>query len=392
MDQFGALILLFNTLIVLGQNGRGFIKTNVILFDVIQSSNEPKSLIECCGFCTILDSCQGVTFKDNTCTAINNVIPNFRARFDEVAWIDAELYKRTKKLLIFSGSKAQTEVIDLGFESSHVLPSTIVMGIGDKISDTEAMICESKFDNVGNCQYFPIARNQEATMLEKVYSEPRLFARAIGIPKLEGLLVVGGEGSSTSEIITKTGSQTGPPAPVADLQSSCMVRINSSTIFMIGGSSDWKKTWYCHHIESDPKDWKWINGPELKVGRVTHACVVWHVDEKIVAAAIGGEGAIDAADGVEGLKSTEFLDIGTNEWLYGPNLDVPTVFPGTTEISYNGLNEIFLFGGQRDRTGEKMNRIYKLKCGDQNQLSTCHWFRMAQSLQLRRRNGIVIQI
>ena len=88
MDQFGALILLFNTLIVLGQNGRGFIKTNVILFDVIQSSNELKSLIECCGFCTILDSCQGVTFEDNTCTAINNVIPNFRARFDEVAWID----------------------------------------------------------------------------------------------------------------------------------------------------------------------------------------------------------------------------------------------------------------------------------------------------------------
>ena len=382
MDQIGALVLLLlNTLFVLGQNGRGFIKTNVILFDEIHSSNEPKTLIECCGFCGILDSCQGVTFDGNTCTAINNVIPNFRARYDEVAWIDAELFKQTKKLLIFSGSKDQTEVIDLAFESSHILPKTIRLGIGDKISDTQAMICDSMNDNAGNCQYFEISKHQEATILDGVYSEERAYARAIGIPKLEGLWIVGGEGSSTSEIITKTGTQPGPSAPIADLQSSCLVRINSSTVFMIGGSSAWRKTWYCHHIESeDSQKWHWINGPDLKDGRVQHACIVWHVNDKIVVAAIGGNG----------LKSTEFLDIENNEWLYGPSLDFHVKLPGTAEISYNNVYEIFLFGGNRHDT--KMTRIYKLKCGDQNQLSTCHWFRMAHKLQLARSMGIVIQI
>ena len=385
MDQIGALVLLLlNTLFVLGQNGRGFIKTNVILFDEIQSSNEPKTLIECCGFCAILDSCQGVTFAENTCTAINNVIPNFRARYDEVAWIDAELFKQTKKLLIFSGSNDQTEVIDLAFESSHILPKTIHLGIGDKISDTQAMICDATNDNAGNCQLFEIAKHQEAIMLNGVFSEERVHATAIGIPKLEGLWIVGGQGSSTSEIITKTGTQPGPPAPSPDLQNSCMVRINSSTVFMIGGSGDWKRTWYCHHIESeDPQDWHWITGPRLKDGRVHHGCIAWHVNDKIVVAAIGGDVL---------RSSTEFLEIGANEWQYGPNLDFPVNAPGTAEISYNNVNEIFLFGGTRMDTKDRLHRIYKLKCGDQNQLSTCHWFRMAQKLQLARSMGIVIQI
>ena len=328
MNLIWALILFLNILFVLGQNGRGFIKTNANLFDEIHSSNEPKTLIECCGHCGTFQTCQGVTFDGNTCTAINNVFPNFSARYDEVAWIDAELFKQTKKLLIFGGSKDQTEVINLAFKSSHILPMTTQMSksIGDKISDTQAMICDSMNDNAGNCQYFEISKHQEATILDGVYSEERAYARAIGIPKLEGLWIVGGEGSSTSEIITKTGTQPGPPAPIADLQSSCLVRINSSTVFMIGGSSAWRKTWYCHHIESeDSQNWHWINGPDLKDGRVQHACIVWHVNDKIVVAAIGGNG----------LKSTEFLDIENNEWLYGPSLDFHVKLPGTAEISYN---------------------------------------------------------
>ena len=154
MNLIWALILFLNILFVLGQNGRGFIKTNANLFDEIHSSNEPKTLIECCGHCGTFQTCKGVTFDGNTCTAINNVFPNFSARYDEVAWIDAELSKQTKKLLIFGGSKDQTEVIDLAFESSHILPKTIRLGIGDKISDTQAMICDSMNDNAGNCQYF----------------------------------------------------------------------------------------------------------------------------------------------------------------------------------------------------------------------------------------------
>ena len=87
------------------------------------------------------------------------------------------------------------------------------------------MICDATNDNAGNCQYFEIAKHQEATMLDGVFSEERVHATAIGIPKLEGLWIVGGQGSSTSEIITKTGTQPGPPAPSPDLQNSCMVRI-----------------------------------------------------------------------------------------------------------------------------------------------------------------------
>ena len=136
-------------------------------------------------------------------------------------------------------------------------------------------------------------------------------------------------------------------------------------------------------MAEDTQDWHLINGPRLNDGRVHHGCIAWHVNDKIVVAAIGGDVL---------RSSTEFLDIGTNEWQYGPHLDFPVNAPGTAEISYNNVNEIFLFGGTRMDTKDRLHRIYKLKCGDQNQLSTCHWFRMAQKLHLARSMGIVIQI
>ena len=386
MNLIWALILFLNILFVLGQNGRGFIKTNANLFDEIHSSNEPKTLIECCGHCGTFQTCQGVTFDGNTCTAINNVIPNFRARYDEVAWIDAELFKQTKKLLIFGGSKDQTEVINLAFKSSHILPMTTQMSksIGDKISDTQAMICDSMKDNAGNCQFFEIANPQEATMLDGVVSEDRTSALAIGIPELEGLWIVGGQSTRSTEIITKTGTQPGPQTPKQNIRRSCMVRINSTTYFMMGGArtSTKKNSWFCHMTAEDPQDWRWINGPDLQDQRESHGCISWHINDKVVPVVIGGTEK----------TSSEFLDLDTNEWYYGPSLDFVLEVPGIAEISNKNRNEIFLFGGKNGSNQETLNLIYKLKCDDQNQINTCHWFQMAQQLQINRKSGIVIQI
>ena len=126
MDIF--LVLSLCSLCIVSGNlqGKGFIKSTTLYFDEIQSSNQPKTLIECCGFCGTIDSCQGVKFDGKTCIAINNVLPNFRAVKENQAWLDFELFKKSQKVVLFSGSENATEIIDVSFESSHILPDTFL--------------------------------------------------------------------------------------------------------------------------------------------------------------------------------------------------------------------------------------------------------------------------
>ena len=384
MELFWALILSL-VFCVLGMQGRGFIKTNTILFDEIENTNHAKTLIECCGFCGLTPSCQGVKFNGVTCTAINNVVPNFRAKFDQIAWIDAELYKHTKKLIFFSGSTDKTEIIDLSFASSHILPKTYLGGLGGQISETQAILCPGKESK--ECRYFDIAKHQEFTLLPNIIGTPRYNSRAIGIPKLEGIWIIGGQHTDTSEIITKTSSQPGPPVPVMGLQSSCITEINSTTLMVIGGSAapNNQKTWFVD-IESDiPTNWRWIEGPELKAGRVGHACITWHVEDQVFALVFGGHG----------LASTEFLNLDTNQWFYGvEDLAFDILAPTLAEISDQdtGKKVIYLFGGYNEDANQAMDLIYKLKCGNQLQINTCHWFLTAQKLRVPRSFGIIIQI
>ena len=367
---------------------RGFIKTTTIYFNVIQSSSTPKSLIECCGYCGTIESCQGVKYEENNCTAINNILPNFRATTDHIAWIDMELYRNFQRVILFSGSKSETEIIDLSFGSSHLLTNTYAGAIGGKISDTETMMCEHY--NL-NCRYFETASHHKYTPLLKVVTEERISAAAIGLPEREGLWIIGGENKDTTEIVTKTGSEPGPPPPVFNTKKHCVVRINSTTIFSIGGTGPLQqaKTWFCHmKFDQPPQNWTWIEGPQLQSGRLEHACITWNIQDKIVVVVVGGYGRFDGI--TTPLKSTEFLEMDSNQWVYGP--DIALNLKLSSMISFGKQNELFLFGGRDVEAKAAVNTIQRLSCEDQNDLNTCQWITLPQKLQIPRSSGILIQL
>ena len=389
MDIFWLLLLCHLCIVSGNLQAKGFIKSTALYFDEIQSSNQPKTLVECCGFCGIIDSCQGVKFDGNTCIAINNVLPTFRAVKENHAWLDFELFKKSKKLVLFSGSKSQTEIIDLSFESSHILPDTFTGAIGDKISDTETMICD--VSNALSCRYFTPERHHEYTRLDQVLAVSRRKTAVIGLPEMEGLWIVGGENTDSTEIITKTGSQPGPPPPIPNTQKHCLVRINSTTIFSIGGVSQAKKTWFCHtELSVQPQDWKWIEGPQLQNSRKSHACAIWNIKSKKVVVVVGGYESIGGQ--TVGLTSTELLEMeSTNQWIYGPNLELKLRQSSAAQLFNGKQNEIFVFGGLEIGKG-RVNHIFRLSCQDQNLFNTCSWITLPQKLQIPRFSGIVLKL
>ena len=69
--------------------GNFYKKTPISCFEEIGSTTEAKTLIECCGFCSVTPNCQGVIYDKTTCTAIKEVMkwsPN-----GTMAWIDSSL-------------------------------------------------------------------------------------------------------------------------------------------------------------------------------------------------------------------------------------------------------------------------------------------------------------
>ena len=389
MENFWVLSLCSLCIVSGNLQGKGFIKSTTLYFDEIQSSNQPKTLIECCGFCGTIDSCQGVKFDGKTCIAINNVLPNFRAVKENQAWLDFELFKKSQKVVLFSGSESGTEVIDVSFESSYILPDTFQGALGDKISDTEAMICA--VSDALTCRYFRPERHHEFTTIHQDFATSRKKAAAIGLPEMQGLWIVGGENTDSTEIITKTGSQPGPPPPIPNTQKHCLVRINSTTIFSIGGVSQAKKTWFCHtELSVQPQDWKWIEGPQLQNSRKSHACAIWNIKSKKVVVVVGGYESIGGQ--TVGLTSTELLEMeSTNQWIYGPNLEFKLRQSSAAQLFNGKQNEIFVFGGLEIGKG-RVNHIFRLSCQDQNLFNTCSWITLPQKLQIPRFSGIVIKL
>jgi len=121
----------------------------------------------------------------------------------------------------------------------------------------------------------------------------------------------------------------------------CIVKIDSSTIFSIGGVGD---TFFYNFL-----DGKWTSGPYLNETRYDFSCgiLLWRnpesrKDEKVVVVAGGN-----------GLSSVELLFLNDlsdeSEWISGPEL--PTEIDHSTLIEYK--NSLILIGGNSEE-------VYKL--------------------------------
>ena len=221
----------------------------------------------------------------------------------------------------------ENEVIDLkhanskceSFISSDNL--TITSGAVGGIINGSPVICGGRNLNgyaEQNCTIFRKEGNTNFEMFEK-----RVAASSVVLNQTT-LWIVGGIDPTASmhnstEFITGESSVKGPSLPFF-IKNHCMVKINETAIYIIGGvlnislnDTAWikrlsNKTW----IINPEKDFQMTEGPELTVPRSGHSCGKFRTNGKFIIVVAGGYVSPIWLD------SVEFLDMSSSiGWKLG---------------------------------------------------------------------------
>jgi hypothetical protein len=135
----------------------------------------------------------------------------------------------------------------------------------------------------------------------------------------------------------------------------CLVKINSSTLMLIGGLTDnfeesiTGNTYFFNVLDNE-----WISGPTLQTPRVIHSCGILHWNNL----ESGEMEDIVVVAGEEDLSSVELLKLNVSEplnlrWEIGPNLPFQTY--GSPMIEYQG--SVIIVGGD-EQSGRR--HLYQL--------------------------------
>jgi hypothetical protein len=124
--------------------------------------------------------------------------------------------------------------------------------------------------------------------------------------------------TQSTEFVNLTGTTPGPDLPLK-VNKHCLVRLNETTVILIGGNLDQyiiSKATYYYNVGSKG----WISGPSLKMERKSHSCAVFksakhgHPDTVIVTGGVSAYGY--------SLASTEFLNVNNNSWTSGMKIEL----------------------------------------------------------------------
>ena len=75
---------------------QGFKKTSIACYDILESTQIAKTLIECCSFCMAKHSCHGVTYDGKTaCTLLTSVVTMSDGPTE--AWIIEQIISAERK-------------------------------------------------------------------------------------------------------------------------------------------------------------------------------------------------------------------------------------------------------------------------------------------------------
>ena len=108
----------------------------------------------------------------------------------------------------------------------------------------------------------------------------------------------------------------GPILPMGCIQQHCMIKLNESMIFIAGGYSAKNKT----YLVDISKDFTFIEGPLLKIGRHDLTCGTFKFNNKTIVIVSGG---IDNNRQIP-INSTELWDPTTQDgWVEGKIICVP---------------------------------------------------------------------
>jgi len=175
------------------------------------------------------------------------------------------------------------------------------------------------------------------------------------------------------EILAKDGwQQIENNLPVA-ISESCMVLLNSTTAFLIGGKQNKciysSNTYLFNTAANSPK---WFKGPKLNLDRKSHSCARIRKDSSSY------QFSIIVVGGYNGnyMTSVEMLDEGASEWRHGPDLP--------SEISDASLVEdpaggVILVGGQSNNDIHRQT-LFRLSNGEND----AQWVEMPQKLKVGR--------
>jgi hypothetical protein len=182
------------------------------------------------------------------------------------------------------------------------------------------------------------------------------------------LLVTGGNNLNSAEMLTKAGWESNIPSLPVTLEFHCVVTVNSSTVFVIGGFKD---TYYysSRSFYFNLGEGSWIEGPKLKYERSRLSCGKIRRDKD------SQDRSIIVAGGTDGnflLSSVEILDERSNEWRTGPELPFGINLSQMVEDQNGG---VVLIGG--DSTIGRLDTLYQLPHGGQEAV----WTKMEQKLK-----------
>ena len=158
--------------------GQGFKLTAIrSTFDVLETSTNMKTLIECCNLCFVKSPpCEGVQFdKDkSSCTLLYNILRSDSGTSS--AWIMVPLSSRNKaKVLLVSGNERNMEIVNLATKQSFVYDFPIIWAMGGPISEDMYYFC-----GYDSQDFFCATLNIETLEIELTGVTTQFQERAVG--------------------------------------------------------------------------------------------------------------------------------------------------------------------------------------------------------------------
>ncbi len=198
---------------------------------------------------------------------------------------------------------------------------------------------------------------------------------------------------SSTELITVTkqkehapkysvSSKAAPDLPVT-VGAHCLLKLNDSTAFLIGGITVGKKTFFLDiNTDLGQEVFDFAPGPEMSTGRFAHVCGMMTNPgdgSDAVVAAIGGFNA-------GGLASTDLWIVGSDKWIPGP--DIPEATQYSSLVSSSNGKSLFVVGLWT--SSYYRSNIYQFAYSGGS--GSWQWTKLDQGLQVARRSHVTMLI
>ncbi len=284
------------------------------------------------------------------------------------------------------GATNNVEMIDLSMSSSTCqdlpnLPKATYGSFGGLILQDYPLICGGHNGQEKKCFSYKGASWQESAPLKtgRIYSSSSLSPF---LQNPHSLLVVGGGGDvNTLEHFSVNDWRMDLPKLPVTIQYGCMIKINSTTVMVIGGNQNKQisdKTFFLTKNRS-----VWIDGPKLLIPRRVLVCGMIQSDKassRFTAIVVGG------FDGGNVLATSEILNEETGKWRVGPELPVEAASwsAALVEDAEGGV----IYVGGCNSNNENMKTLYRLShAGDGSK-----WVELPQKLKTARREFVAFTI